>query len=184
MGRYQGNYGGLGIYGILCYSRSGHVRVAGSTPGGLGVGSTTTAYDGFSVGDGGLALTYAGFTVGGNVLWGAYNGQVNLKPQGGVNAVAWVGGAQYAIGPLTIAASYLNYQSQGSAVMINKSQSYFDGLAAGITYSIAPGLNAYAEYLYGQSHQGGVSQLTGATGTSANNDQHGQSFIIGTRVQW
>jgi hypothetical protein len=184
MGRYQGNFGGLGIYGILGYSGSGHVRVAGSTPGGLGVGSTTTAYDGFSVGDGGLALTYAGFTVGGNVLWGAYNGQVNLKPQGGVNAVAWVGGAQYAIGPLTIAASYLNYQSQGSAVMINKSQSYFDGLAAGITYSIAPGLNAYAEYLYGQSHQGGVSQLTGATGTSANNDQHGQSFIIGTRVQW
>ena len=131
-----------------------------------------------------LALTYAGFTVGGNVLWGAYNGQVGLKPQGGVNAVAWVGGAQYAVGPLTIAASYFNYQSQGAAAMINKSQSYNDGLAAGITYSIAPGLNAYAEYLYGQTHQGGVSQISGATNTSANNDWHGQSFIIGTRVQW
>ena len=184
MGRYQGNFGGLGIYGILGYSGSGHVHVWGSTPGGLGVGSTTTAYNGFSVGDGGLALTYAGFTVGGNVLWGAYNGQVGLKPQGGVNAVAWVGGAQYAVGPLTIAASYINYQSQGAAAMINKSQSYNDELAAGITYSIAPGLNAYAEYLYGQTHQGGVSQISGATGTSANNDWHGQSFIIGTRVQW
>ncbi len=47
--------------------------------------------------------------------------------------------------------------------MINKSQSYNDELAAGITYSIAPGLNAYAaEYLYGQTHQGGVSQIGGS----------------------
>jgi hypothetical protein len=181
MGRYQGNFGGLGIYGILGYSGSGHVHVWGSTPG--GINGTTTAYNGFSVGDGGLALTYAGFTIGGNVLWGAYNGQVGLKPQGGVNAVAWVGGAQYAVGPLTVAASYINYQSQGSAAMINKSQSYNDELAAGITYSIAPGLNAYAEYLYGQTHQGGVSQITGSP-SSSNNDWHGQSFIIGTRVQW
>jgi predicted porin len=167
MGRYQGNFGGLGIYGILGYSGSGHVHVVGSTPGG-----------------GGLALTYAGFTIGGNVLWGAYNGQVGLKPQGGVNAVAWVGGAQYAIGPLTIAASYINYQSQGAAAMINKSQSYNDELAAGITYAVAPGLSAYAEYVYGQTHQGGVSQISGSTGTSANNDWHGQSMVIGTRVQW
>jgi predicted porin len=182
MGRYQGNFGGLGIYGILGYSGSGHVHVWGSTPG--GINGTTAAYNGFSVGDGGLALTYAGFTIGGNVLWGAFNGQVGLKPQGGANAVAWVGGAQYAVGPLTIAASYFNYQSQGAAAMINKSQSYNDGLAAGVTYSVAPGLNAYAEYLYGQSHQGGVSQISGATNTSSNNDWHGQSFIIGTRVQW
>ena len=184
MGRYQGNFGGLGVYGVLGYSGSGHVHVWGSTPGGLGVGSTTTAYNGFSVGDGGLALTYAGFTIGGNVLWGAFNGQVSLKPQGGANAVAWVGGAQYAVGPLTIAASYINYQSQGAAAMINKSQSYNDELAAGVTYSIAPGLSAYAEYVYGQTHQGGVSQISGSTGTSANNDWHGQSMVIGTRVQW
>ena len=182
MGRYQGNFGGLGVYGILGYSGSGHVHVWGATPG--GIGGTTTAYNGFSVGDGGLALTYGGFTVGGNVLWGAFNGQVNLKPQGGANAVAWVGGAQYAVGPLTLAASWINYQSQGAAAMINKSQSYNNEFAAGATYSIAPGLNAYAEYLYGQTHQGGVSQITGTTGTSANNDWHGQSFIIGTRVQW
>jgi hypothetical protein len=184
MGRYQGNFGGLGIYGILGYSGSGNVHVAGSTPGNLSVGSTTTAYNGFSVGDGGLALTYAGFTVGGNVLWGAYNGQVSLKPQGGVNALAWTAGATYAVGPLTLGAAYLNYQSQGAAAMINKSQSYNSGAIASVVYSIAPGLNAYADYLYTQTHQGGVSQITGATGTSANNDWHGQSFIIGTRVQW
>jgi outer membrane protein OmpU len=182
MGRYQGNFGGLGIYGILGYTGSGHVHVWGSNPG--GTGGAPVAYNGFSVGDGGLALTYAGFTIGGNVLWGAYNGQVQLKPQGGANAVAWTAGAQYAVGPLTLDAAYLNYQSQGAAAMINKSQSYNTGIAAGVTYAVAPGLNAYAEYLYLQTHQGGVSQITGSTGTSANNDWHGQSFIIGTRVQW
>ena len=181
MGRYQGNFGGLGVYGILGYSGSGHVHVLGSVPGGLG--GAPTSYNGFNVGDGGLALTYAGFTVGGNVLWGAFNGQVQLKPQGGVNAVAWVGGAQYAIGPLTIAASYINYQQQGAAAEINKSQSYNDEFAAGITYAVAPGFNAYAEYLYGQTHQGGVSHISGTANTSANNDWHGQSFIICTRVQ-
>ena len=186
MARYQGNFGGLGVYGILGYSGSGHVHVVGSVPGGIGAGgvSAPTAYNGFSVGDGGLALTYAGFTIGGNVLWGAYNGQVQLKPQGGANAVAWVGGAQYAVGPVTLAASWINYQSQGSAVMINKSQSYNNEFAAGITYAVAPGLNAYAEYVYGQTHQGGVSQISGASGTSANNDWHGQAMVIGTRVQW
>ena len=39
MARYQGNFGGLGIYSILGYSGSGHVHVTGSTPGNLGVGS-------------------------------------------------------------------------------------------------------------------------------------------------
>ncbi len=68
---------------------------------------------GFNTWDGGLAFTYAGITVGGNVLWGSFNNQVQLKPDGvgSPNAVAWVGGAQYAIGPWTFDASYLNYFS-------------------------------------------------------------------------
>ena len=82
MGRYQGNFGGLGVYGILGYSGSGHVHVWGSVPGGGSAVQPTVAYNGFNVGDGGLALTYAGFTVGGNVLWGAFNGQVQLEAAG------------------------------------------------------------------------------------------------------
>jgi predicted porin len=182
MGRYQGNFAGLGVYAILGYSGSGHVN-APTTLGSAFNGS----YNGFSVGDGGLALTYAGFTIGGNVLWGAFNNQVQLKPTGAPNAVAWVGGAQYAIGPVTVAASYYNYQYQGStATIINGkslTQRYDDALAVGATYSIAPGLNAYAEYLYGQSHQGAVN-LLGVGSSNEHNDVHVQSFILGTRVQW
>jgi hypothetical protein len=50
-------------------------------------------------------------------------------------------------------------------------------------YAVAPGLVAYAEYLYGQVHQGGIN-LLGIGTTAEHNDVHSQSFIIGTRIQW
>jgi outer membrane protein OmpU len=175
MGRYQGTFGKFGIYGIFGYSGSGRVNANGPLAG--------TQYNGFNVWDGGLVLSYGDFSVGGNVLWGAYNNQVALKPQGAPNAIAWVAGAQYVYGPFTIAASYYNYQYQGSTEAVGISQRYDDAFAAGLTWAIAPGLEGYAEYLYGQSHQGGVNLFTGDL-SSIYNNTHNQSFIIGTRVQW
>jgi opacity protein-like surface antigen len=67
--------------------------------------------------------------------------------------------------------------------MVGQSQRYDDAFAAGVNYAVAPGLVAYAEYLYGQVHQGGVN-LLGAGTTTEHNDVHSQSFIIGTRLQW
>jgi hypothetical protein len=180
MGRYQGNFAGFGIYGIFGYSGSGAVSQNGPL---IATLPRNQSYAGFSTWDGGLVLSYGGFSVGGNVLWGAYNNQVQLKPKGAPNAVAWVVGAQYVYGPFTIAASYYNYQYQGAAAALNISQRYDDAAAAGVTWAIAPGLSAYAEYLYGQSHQGGVNLYTGDLSSFYNNT-HNQSFIIGTRVQW
>jgi predicted porin len=174
MGRYQGNFAGLGIYAIAGYSGSGHTNVP----------PAFQQFNGFSVGDAGIALTYAGFTVGGNVLAGNLNGQVALQPQGGVHAIGWLAGVQYATGPITLAASYYNYQEQGSTAMVGISQRYDDALAAGITYAVAPGLNAYAEYLYGQVHQGDVNVVTGTNFSAAGNNAHQQALILGTRVQW
>ena len=171
MGRYRGNFSGVGIYAIAGYSGSGHVNAPG------------TQFNGFSVGDAGLALTYAGFTIGSNVLWGDYDGAVALQPTGGARAIAWLVGAQYVLGPLGLGVSYYNYQSQGSAAMVGKSQRYDDGFVAGINYVVAPGLTGYAEYLYGQVHQGGVNLL--GVGTAAeHNDVHSQALILGTRLQW
>jgi predicted porin len=90
-----------------------------------------------TLGDAGLALTYAGFTIGSNVLWGGYDGAVALQP----TAIAWLVGAQYVLGPLALGVSYYNYQSQGSAAMVGKSQRYDDGFVAGIntlTFTSAP----------------------------------------------
>jgi hypothetical protein len=178
MGRYQGNFAGFGVYAIAGYSGSGHTNVP----------TIYQQYKGFNVGDGGLALTFAGFTVGGNILAGNYNGEVALQPQGGVHSISWTAGVQYAAGPITVAAVYIAQDSQGSAGTIvdgvSQTQRHDSGVGAGLTYSIAPGLNAYAEYLYSQSHQGNVNLFTGAAGTSAYNNIHGQGIILGTRVQW
>ena len=62
-------------------------------------------------------------------------------------------------------------------------QRYDDGFVAGINYVVVPGLTGYAEYLYGQVHQGGVNLL--GVGTAAeHNDVHSQALILGTRLQW
>jgi hypothetical protein len=181
MARYQGTFNGFGVYGIAGYSASGNTK---STAAG------SQQYNGFSVGDVGLTLSYAGFSVGGNVLFGDFNNQVQLQPKGGVSAVAWLGGVAYVNGPWQAYTSYYNYQYQGACDTQSSGtscgpigQRYDDAFFVGGQYAIAPGLNAYAEYLYGQSHQGGVNLLNGGF-SGENNNVHIQSFIVGTRVQW
>jgi hypothetical protein len=185
--RYQGVFGGFGIYAMGGYVGSGHVQAANAGVPGFGPNT-----NGFSVGDAGLALTFAGFTVGGHVIGGNMNGQVALQPVGGAHAIAWLGGVQYAIGPLTVGASYYNYQSQGSAglatganggSLLGVTQRSEGGPHIGGTWSIAPGLVAYAEYGYFYRRQGDFNFVTGAVGT-ANNSVNGQVFILGTRVAW
>jgi predicted porin len=121
------------------------------------------------------------------------NGQVALQPKGGAHAVAWIAGAQYTVGPLTVGASWFNYQSQGSpgspngangGSLLGVSQRYDEGLDIGGTWSIAPGLVAYAGYSYGQRHQGGFNFITAQTNNPNNNTVNSSIFTVGTRVQW
>jgi len=177
MGRYRGNFAGVGIYGIAGFSGSGHVHTPSNAAGFNG------QYNGFSVTDVGLAVSYAGVTVGGNGLFGAYNGQYSLQPQGAKGATAWLVGVQYANGPWTLGASYYNFQEAGSTATLFTTQRYDDGLAAGLTYSVAPGMVVYVSYLYGQAHQGNVNLNTGAVG-GAYNDVHSTAFSLGTRMFW
>ena len=109
---------------------------------------------------------------------------LRLKPQGGVNAVAWVGGVQYAVGPVTIAATYMNYQSQGNATMINKSQSYNDGFSRRCQLHRGTRPECLCGIYLRPNSSGRHEPDHRHANTSANNDSHGQSFIIGTRVQW
>ena len=181
MVRYQGNFSGVGIYAIGGYAASGVVNVPAQ------------AYNGFSVGDGGLVLSYAGFSIGGNAIFGDFNGQVGLQPKGGKSAIAYVVGASYTTGPITVGASWFNYQSQGSAALIGQTQRYDEGFAASAVYALAPGINAYAEYLWGQVHQGGWDFVNNETNAAAikagitnsgSNTASTQAFLIGTKVSW
>ena len=184
MGRYQNasiGGSGVGVYGILGGSWSGHVQNTLPL-------SSRQNYNGFSVGDAGVELSYAGFGIGGNVLWGLYNGEVSLLPHGGIPSFTWTGGVVYntsipGIGPVQAFANYTTQNSTGSTATAFLTQRRDDAIDAGVNWNAAPGLYFYAEYQYTQSHQGGVNLFTGGA-SSAYNNVHDQAFILGSRVKW
>jgi hypothetical protein len=173
--RYQGAIGPVGIYGFGIYNTSGHVNVSPPVVG--------SQFNGLSFGDAGLAATYGGLTVGGHVMAGQFNGTLALQPKGGVGANAWLVGAQYAAGPLVAGASYYVYQSQGSPLTVGIAQRVERGLALGATYTLAPGLQLIASYLYGTRHQGDFNFATSTVG-AANNDVQVQLLAAGMMVKW
>jgi len=173
--RYQDVFGPVGVYGMAAYYGSGHVNYTGATPG--------NQFNNLSVGDFGLAVTYSGFTVGGHLTAGNTNGQGALQPAGGAHAIAWLAGLQYAGGPLVIGGSFYNYQSQGSPSLVGISQRNENAFAFGFTYTIAPGLAIWCQYLYGTRHQGDFNFQTNTVGT-AFNDVKSQAFGIGPVIRW
>jgi predicted porin len=173
--RYQGHFGPVGVYGFGIYNTSGHVNVSPTLAG--------SQFNGLNFGDFGVAATYGGLTIGAHGMAGQFNGVLALQPKGGVNANAWLVGAQYATGPLTVGASYYVYQSQGSPLTVGIAQRVERGLAIGGNYTLAPGLVMYLSYLYGTRHQGDFNFATGTTG-AAFNDVKTQLIGLGTVVKW
>ena len=57
------------------------------------------------------------------------------------------------------------------------------GLALGATYTLAPGLQLIASYLYGTRHQGDFDFATSTVG-SANNTVQAQLLSAGMVVKW
>ena len=183
--RYRGAFGPLGIAiqggGIF----SGKVS-DNTTP------ARPVQYDGYSLGDGGAILTYGGLAVGGHVTAGRSNGQFNLDPKGSKDSFAWVAGTSYAIGPVIVGASYFDYMSAGSknntsSPLVGNRNEW--GVAAGGTYTFAPGMNIFLSYLYGHRKELGTDLLTfgtanGATNVVTHNNVQSQGISIGTQFRW
>jgi hypothetical protein len=87
-----------------------------------------------------------------------------------------------------VGVDYYNYQDQGAPTLTNVSQRYSDAFDVGGTWNAAPGLYFYAEYVWGQQHQGGFNFLTGAVngspGSNLENTTQAQAFVLGTKVRW
>jgi predicted porin len=173
--RYQGNVGPVGLYGFGLYVNSGHVNVNPPVAG--------SQFNGLNYGDVGLAATYGGWTIGGHGTFGQYNGVNGLQPKGGAPATAWLAGLQYTTGPWVAGASYYVFDSQGSPLTVGIAQRKETGLAIGTTYTLAPGLDLIASYLYGTRHQGDFNFGTGTLG-AANNNTKVQLFSLATFVKW
>ncbi len=132
-----------------------------------------------------MNVTFAGFSVFGNTLFGRVNGILAATPQGGANAVGWVTGVKYVVGPYSIGALYGQYNSQGAQQLTGVTQRRENVFYAAGTYAISPGLTAYLDYVYGTRYQGDYNFATGAVGGGpAYNNVHVQGVMIGTSVKW
>ncbi|GAB0113115.1 porin [Acidisoma sp. C75] len=190
-GQFTHTFGPVGIQLGLDYQYGGKVGYTGSSAAVNGLN-----YKALSVVSGGATMTVAGFTFGGNAVYGAYNtSSFQLEPDGGSNAVGWLGGAQYTAGPMTFGASYFRFNTTGNlpggteaggvitSQGLTPGQQVDNGFAAGGTYTLVPGVNLFVDYLYGWRQQGGYDFLTGNAGT-ANNRVQAQLFGVGTQIQW
>ncbi|MBV8458958.1 MAG: porin [Acetobacteraceae bacterium] len=202
--RYRGTFGPVGFAAYANYIGSG--KVQDSTPRAFNALPSRFQYNGFNVGVGGAAVTFAGFTVGGMIQGGAYNGQWSLKPQGASDATAWLAGASYTLGPAVVGASYFaSYQAGASGPLGTgpAGTNFFSpfvgqrrerGVAAGGTYSLAPGLALFLGYLRGDRKENGFDFITGQsisptsttpTGAgSQNNYVHSSELYVGTSFTW
>lgn len=187
-GTYSNTFGPVGLTVEGVYYGSGAIQ-----PNNVPAGTPFVAYSNMNLGTFGTDVTFGGLDVGGNVVFGEGNfstgdccggSSFNPKPKGGSNAVAWLAGAQYTTGPVVFGASFFNVNEQGDYTAPTAEGQETDwGLAAGGTYSVAPGLGFYVNYIYGQRYQGGYDFIDGTAGT-ANNNVKANLVAIGLFTKW
>ena len=193
--RYRGTFGGFGVAATAGYIESAHVsdtQVGTPFATRANPGTGRLNYDGLNVGDFGAAVTYGGLSVGGKYQFGRFNGQWNLAPRGVADGEAWLAGASYTIGPFIMGAHYLSYKSAGDVQSaLRGRQRREDGIAAGATYSLAPGLSLFLSYIWTQRKQNGYDFATGVGPTTANpngvgthNKVTAQVIGVGTGFSW
>ena len=200
--RYRGTFGPVGIAATAEYTGSGRVHDSGI------VGSTTNPkhqkLEDLSYGDFGLALTYGGLSFGGNVETGRYSvlagsGPGGLLNRGSPNSTAYIIGATYTIGPVIFGAHGLQSWYEGdrqTATNTNQTTGAFtggtvqggrrkdSGIAAGATYSLAPGVSIFLSGIYEEAKQRGYNLVTGASNNAYNNKLSQSVVALGTSFAW
>ncbi len=205
--RYRGSFGGVGIAATAGYIGGGHVLdnqtgvAFNSNPlvGATGIGTATPLngtvrndYEGLSVGDFGLAATFGGLSVGGKYQFGRFNGSFALLPRGLPDGEAVLVGTSYTFGPIIVGAHGLLYKSAGDiSSAANGRKRVEHGLAAGATYSLAPGVSLFLSYVYNERKQNGYNFVTNQGTTAAaprgnafNNKVSSNLIALGTAFSW
>jgi hypothetical protein len=189
--RYQHSFGPVDFKTYGFYETAGKESVPNSqyialVPG--SVAGRTTAnirYDNLSFYKAGMAITAANLTYAIDYIGGRMgsSAQMVMTPTGGVNLNAVVTGLTYANGPLTLGAEIGIINGQGAAQLVGISQRREMEVAFGGAYTLAPGLQVIAEYMYQHRHQGDYNFATGAIGAGTG-DTRANSFLVGTALTW
>ena len=205
--RYRGTFGPVGLAATAAYVGSGRVLDNGVP--GSAIDPQRQRLEDLSFGDFGVAVTYGGLTVGGHAMTGRWSGgnAATLLNRGQPNSTAALVGASYAIGPLIVGFHVLRdwyegdrttatneNQTTGALVggAIRGGRRRDEGVAAGATYTLAPGVSLYASYIFEEAKQRGYNFVTGSTNLSATSTAAGnlhnkldqQVFAIGTSFAW
>ena len=194
--RYRGTFGPVGIAATAAYITGSHVQ---DDQTGVAYNNNSLAgtvrykYDGPSIGDFGAAVTIAGASVGGHYTYGRYNGQVgNLVPAGLKSGDAWIAGASYTFGPTIIGAQWFVNETAGDLQNAAQGRNRREqGIAAGGTYSLAPGISIFLSALWGERKQAGYNFVTGQGVTAAtpggnpfSNNVSVSAVSLGTAFSW
>ncbi len=212
--RYRGTFGPVGLVGTAAYIGSGRVHSSGVV--GSAVDPKLVRLEDLSIGDFGAAVTYGGLQVGAHYQLGRYNVQNGTGPgglltRGQPNSNAVNVTASYTIGPVIFGASALaswyqgnqqaatNRSTTGASLLVpggvTGGQRRDIGIAAGGTYSLAPGVAIFVSYLWSEGRQRGANLLTGGinvgngpTANGNNPDAHNKVddsiFAVGTSFAW
>ncbi|QXM26020.1 porin [Elioraea tepida] len=110
----------------------------------------------------GATATFAGFTVGAEYLWGRINtgGMTGLLRQNQPDADGarqYFLGATYTFGPFVVGAHYYNLKTEGNQT--NPADRTDQGYAFGGRYTIAPGLQAVAEFVEQKARERGTTDI-------------------------
>lgn len=202
--RYQGTFGAIGVkadvggsFGGTVTSNTGPQFYTNAVTGAVQQTPGVPNYKNFSMFAAGLSVTFGGLELDGHTDIGKFGPDLTPLPSGGGNTEAWVVGGSYTIGPWIFGASYYGFSSGytqatstdcGTVGFASCGSTNGYGLAAGGTYTIAPGASLFLEYLYGHQHANGVNLVDGTTNTSTDpyfgSNTRAQAFGIGTAFKW
>ncbi len=176
-GRYRGTFGAVGVAAFADYFGGG--QVANNAFG------YTNAYKNPSAGQGGVAVTIAGLTLSGWVGGGATNENTGLAPKGEPDSIAYILGAQYVTGPLTVGVQFFDAWNAGAALPGNGIGHINEwGVATGGTYALAPGVSLYFTYMYGGRKENGFDLINNVPNSPLNNHTNVQLVGVGTQFNW
>lgn len=200
--RYRGSFGPVGLAVSGGYIGSDTVGAVGNA----------TGYQGLSVGILGAQATFAGFTFGGITSMGranyaantrtnqalgfttgntsvAYGGGTPLRPLADGTAnddglFTWQLGVRYNIGPFAVGVAYHEASYEGSQAVAADAKD--KGLGIGASYAVAPGVNLFAEYLWGTREEAGVNLRTSSSAANATLDNKFTTnvFGVGISLNW